>query len=1831
MDAGRYSGRRRFITREHTSDTSEADTFSRKTPEKGCEKRNLGSAVHRIGDAPSAFVRVKPSLDQSLSDSTNGLILNYPPQSLPQSTLLHKNSGHHSHFASQWNAPLLHPMICTPMESSPGLVPDSESLGFRPIRRDSIGSESSSLAGSTVDSELTIANVPQDRRKHSPLNVVKPPSHPATTKDPTNPTSRLRPWTQYDSAAPMSRAVVRSSLGSASSYDNLDKLDSLLPTPGRDFQSNRSFAPANAPCPSAAGRTNRSARNSAQTPPPPPQIGSASMQNTSHLQNEEDRHVSCPSNQIRGSKTYDATRECLNLSEEDKGEIPQFLEGVCRRRMAGGHVQVIPPHLVGVFDPSRFIPAGSHAPYEAGSDRSSERPYLASTSTSGKTLESTSFNNPKIYDVKGREVGLTNPSSNFACGARYKKPTITKDRQTEFHTTPAPPCGSGRVEMSSSENEVTYSFENFKAAKHQNDNIRARVFDTRVSEKGSNSVIDNDKKNTDTHNSDLPVTDLFHYTSIRPGIEPSVGRTETQERQNSQMAKTKATFSPTVHSSTSKVDTLKHASPSSSKSSPKWNSSPQSVGSQKSDLTSSSKGSPKWEPPKLSKEEDRREQTFSLKSSPRLPKQKSPPGISPNWQYSPLTKSGQAFETALSPAYSPKYEQTSATRSCPRVERVSSAKTSPKYDNARSPKGSPKAERNSLAKSNLKFETSQPVVKIQPSSQSQDSLKWEPTRTHMEMAPTVTAMASRTHSVESSELNVKIGGEDDEKFRGGTREIPQLHSSSAIIQVTESGTKFKSDGEEELEQANCLPSVNANTVFFTQKEHFLPPSKGTSADKYDPAGEKLSENPMKFEQKEDLTASTTCQDNKEQMRTLIGDETDASRGMLLTAEKSDFPQKVTNDVGVFNDFYSDKLVTVMDDFQPQHNAIQLALVDVQKENMTKHDSEEAKVLASQTANALAVKIDNNSKAATEICTGLDNQNSTEIKDKLGVNSVASDFKKSILRGNEITEKDDGSCRIQLSTPDELHGLKIVAESNFSEDPKSKSPCLQTKMFTDILENIQVVTQPCSARIESASHPTPPVDAFCMTAFVDVQPVKSSEESAPTDGARIASKNTTSHSPSTNSNQIAAIDVTTVPAVADALNNNLPKSVDIVFCSNYEIDVSNNNNECFIPIVSSSTAEDLRNGETRSSVEKSATNRLQNIGLSVSDVDQTFPSPAEKAIFTLDKETTFVSRLIESPEKRRSSPNVQTVKPESDRNSLPASQDIETLEGPVQRLPVSSLASPPTDVFVTLNVHPLLETPSVFQKAGNDSIDGTVMSLIKPPETASEDTCIIPTCEPLSPPVSMIYDCKLVTLDSVQIPATVAEEGITTSGKLIAQSRGKQGEMFERKSCSDSVDQAETNSRGSTASFEQVARGSVNISKSPAVFQTSALPITLRCSSSTSAPPCKTPNRTTNIGSINQLDSNATPTEKVHTLGKCNLLKWSNQSAGLLEGENTESTSALDALPVMAALDDALAVLTSVVMDRKMSGADVSRQAAAVTVKKSAKESAKLDRETVSSLHHSNIKKVLKPHTSAKEGGPSKKKPGPAHKERGSSSPAFGGGHHSDPLDTTDIVRQEIRAVENRRQQLVKEDSFNRPDSPMFHDTLPLPKDSIIRRNRKKFCESSSSSDGEGSPRASPRFTPRSQRRCKRSQTSDKSSSLPASEVCGYRTLPGRSRYSSKSLSRHNSDFFLDAQPNLSSNQRFHKSHSHGLDVVGVTQDAWPKSSGIPQAMDATAVAGTPVRDGQRRSDRVPLRSDIQDLQQSLLLYNQQHGGRRGQCWTQTIDAGIQGVGKRSILPGNRPS
>jgi len=65
-----------------------------------------------------------------------------------------------------------------------------------------------------------------------------------------------------------------------------------------------------------------------------------------------------------------------------------------------------------------------------------------------------------------------------------------------------------------------------------------------------------------------------------------------------------------------------------------------------------------------------------------------------------------------------------------------------------------------------------------------------------------------------------------------------------------------------------------------------------------------------------------------------------------------------------------------------------------------------------------------------------------------------------------------------------------------------------------------------------------------------------------------------------------------------------------------------------------------------------------------------------------------------------------------------------------------------------------------------------------------------------------------------------------------------------------------------------------------------------------------------------------------------------------------------------------------------------------------------------------------------------------------------GSRTTDTWGTTEnrvFIRQMATAAEPRRipPPLVKEDSFNRPDSPLFHETLPLPTDSAIMRYRQQ--------------------------------------------------------------------------------------------------------------------------------------------------------------------------------------
>ncbi len=83
---------------------------------------------------------------------------------------------------------------------------------------------------------------------------------------------------------------------------------------------------------------------------------------------------------------------------------------------------------------------------------------------------------------------------------------------------------------------------------------------------------------------------------------------------------------------------------------------------------------------------------------------------------------------------------------------------------------------------------------------------------------------------------------------------------------------------------------------------------------------------------------------------------------------------------------------------------------------------------------------------------------------------------------------------------------------------------------------------------------------------------------------------------------------------------------------------------------------------------------------------------------------------------------------------------------------------------------------------------------------------------------------------------------------------------------------------------------------------------------------------------------------------------------------------------------------------------------------------------------------------------------------------------------TELLQQEVNDLAQiRRKLLEREDSFNRPDSPI-REPMALPKESVIRRNRlPRECVSSSSSDGGGggpSPQRSPRVSPRVHRKKK---------------------------------------------------------------------------------------------------------------------------------------------------------
>ena len=114
---------------------------------------------------------------------------------------------------------------------------------------------------------------------------------------------------------------------------------------------------------------------------------------------------------------------------------------------------------------------------------------------------------------------------------------------------------------------------------------------------------------------------------------------------------------------------------------------------------------------------------------------------------------------------------------------------------------------------------------------------------------------------------------------------------------------------------------------------------------------------------------------------------------------------------------------------------------------------------------------------------------------------------------------------------------------------------------------------------------------------------------------------------------------------------------------------------------------------------------------------------------------------------------------------------------------------------------------------------------------------------------------------------------------------------------------------------------------------------------------------------------------------------------------------------------------------------------------------------------------------------------------------------AEALDIDQLLRQEADdTLQNRKKLLQRQDSFNRPDSPV-REPMPLPKESVIKRNRLREVGSSSSSEGGPSPQRSPRVSPRVHRRKKPHSSGSMHTAVPSSmltvEHAHHREAGGR--------------------------------------------------------------------------------------------------------------------------------
>ena len=95
------------------------------------------------------------------------------------------------------------------------------------------------------------------------------------------------------------------------------------------------------------------------------------------------------------------------------------------------------------------------------------------------------------------------------------------------------------------------------------------------------------------------------------------------------------------------------------------------------------------------------------------------------------------------------------------------------------------------------------------------------------------------------------------------------------------------------------------------------------------------------------------------------------------------------------------------------------------------------------------------------------------------------------------------------------------------------------------------------------------------------------------------------------------------------------------------------------------------------------------------------------------------------------------------------------------------------------------------------------------------------------------------------------------------------------------------------------------------------------------------------------------------------------------------------------------------------------------------------------------------------------------------------------FDLDQLLCQEAGDIlQNRKKLLQREDSFNRLDSPI-REPMPLPKESVIKRNRLREVGSSSASEGGPSPQRSPRVSPRVHRRKKPHSSGSMHTAVPS--------------------------------------------------------------------------------------------------------------------------------------------